>query len=146
MLSGADWRAASAEIPRWAFGDSPALANELGALVISGRKTATTGLLREYEAEDEPLPRPGERHCILDGRDEPLCIIEITEVTVRPFGEVDEDFARDEGEGDLSLRFWRAAHMDFFARHGGADDTTPLVCQRFRVLHVFSGAAPGNMR
>lgn len=144
MLSGADWRQSAERMPRWAFGDSPALADELSVLVAQGRKTATCSLLRDYEAEDEALPRPGERHCILDGRGEPLCIIEITEVTVRPFGEVDADFARDEGEGDLSLAYWRAAHMAFFARHGGAGDATPLVCLRFRVLHICDRHGTGS--
>jgi uncharacterized protein YhfF len=39
---------------------------------------------------------------VLDGRGEPLCIVENTEVTVRKYNEVDADFAQAEGEGDLS--------------------------------------------
>ncbi|HTV67980.1 MAG TPA: ASCH domain-containing protein, partial [Rhizobiaceae bacterium] len=42
----------------FAFGDSPELANELLALVLSGAKTATCGALRDYGG-DEPVPEVG---------------------------------------------------------------------------------------
>ena len=89
----------------WAFGDGPAMADGLGELVASGRKTATCSALWEVEAGEEAMPRVGERSVILDGSDEPLCVIETTEVEVRRFDEVDEGFAREEGEGDLSLAY-----------------------------------------
>lgn len=38
-----------------AFGDNPTLADELGALIRQGRKTATCSALWEWEAEDMPL-------------------------------------------------------------------------------------------
>lgn len=83
----------------FAFGDNPALADQLLELVIDGVKTATCS------TEDEPnTSAPGERWIVLDGRGEPRCVIETTEVTYRRFGEVDAGFARDEGEGDRSLR------------------------------------------
>ncbi len=116
------------------------MADELGSLVLEGRKTATCSALWELEVEDEPLARPGERSVILNGKDEPLCIIETTEVTVRRFDEVDESFAYQEGEGDRSLEYWREAHRRFFARtlpgiwRRFAEDM-PLVCERFRVIH-----------
>lgn len=124
----------------WSFGDGPEMADELGALVASGRKTATCGALWEYEAEDEPVAEVGERSVILDGRDEPLCVIETTEVEIRRFDEVDEAFARDEGEGDRSLESWRAEHRRFFARTLPGigrefSEDMPLVCERFRVIY-----------
>jgi uncharacterized protein YhfF len=77
---------------------------------------------------------------VLDGNGEPLCIIETTEVEVRRYDEVDERFAREEGEGDFSLEYWREAHWRFFSRnlpHIGKEPTPdmPLVCERFRVVH-----------
>ena|SRR5271165_2282218 len=78
----------------FAFGDSAALADQLLELVIKGVKTATCS------TEDEPnTSAPGERWIVLDGRGEPRCVIETTEVTYRRFNEVDANFARDEGEG-----------------------------------------------
>lgn len=123
----------------WGFGDSAEMADELGALVVQGIKTATCGMLWDYEADDEPLPQAGELSIILDGVGHPLCVIRITEVKIRPFNQVDEKFAFDEGEGDRTLAFWRDAHHRFFARVCDAlgrefSDDIPLVCERFEVI------------
>lgn len=124
----------------WGFGDSPEMADELGTLVVSGRKTATCTALWEFEAGEEALPRVGEKSVILGGNGEPLCIIETTEVEIRRYDEVDGRFAAEEGEGDLSLEYWRGAHRRFFARTLPAigrafSEDMPLVCERFRVVH-----------
>lgn len=125
--------------PAWGFGDGPPMADDLGRLVVEGTKTATCSALWEIEHDGESLPRPGDLSIILDGRGEPICIIETTEVEVRPFNAVDAAFAHDEGEDDRTLASWRAAHRRFFsrttARIGRApDETMPLVCERFRVV------------
>jgi uncharacterized protein YhfF len=122
------------------FGDFPELADELGRLVAGGTKTATCSALWEWEAEDVSLPKVGDKAVVLDGNDEPLCIIETTEVEVRPYGEVDTRFAYEEGEGDRSLKYWREAHWRFFSRtlpNIGKEPAPdmPLVCERFRVVH-----------
>ena len=121
------------------FGDSPEMADELGALVMTGTKTATCSALWAYEAENEPIPQVGDLWMVLDGRNEPLGIVETTEVTIRTYQQVDARFARDEGEGDRSLAWWRRAHWDFFSRTlpdiGKAPSMDmPLVCERFRVI------------
>ena len=122
------------------WGDSPRMADELGALIASGTKTATCSALWEYEAEGEPLPSVGLKTIVLDGNGDPLCIVETTEVKVRPYDEVDARFAYEEGEGDRSLAYWRDAHWRFFSRtlpNVGREPTTemPLVCERFRVIY-----------
>ena len=122
------------------WGDSPEMADELGALIADGTKTATCSALWEYEAEDEPLPQVGLKSIVLDGKGDPLCIVETTEVEVRPYEEVDAGFAYEEGEGDRSLEYWREAHWCFFSRtlpNIGKEPTTdmPLVCERFRVVY-----------
>ncbi len=40
----------------FAFGDNPALIDELLALVLHGPKRATASLLTEFETKGEPLP------------------------------------------------------------------------------------------
>jgi uncharacterized protein YhfF len=125
-------------LPRWSFGDSPALADELGMLVVAGRKTATCSLLDGFAERWGSLPKVGQRDIVLDGRGKPLCVIETVEVEVRAAGEVDEAFAHDEGEDDRTLRSWRQAHERFFGRAGVAlTDETKLVCERFKVVHRF---------
>ncbi|HSM72605.1 MAG TPA: ASCH domain-containing protein [Anaerolineales bacterium] len=122
------------------WGDSPEMADELGALIADGVKTGTCSALWEWEAEGEALPEEGSLTIVLDGRSEPLCIVEITEVFIRNYNEVDADFARAEGEGDLSLEYWREAHRNFFARTlpkigKEFSEEMPLVCERFRVIY-----------
>ena len=122
------------------WGDSSALADELGALIVQGTKAATCSALWEWEAEGNPIPQVGLITIALDGRGEPLCIVETVEVTVRKYNEVDADFAREEGEGDLSLDYWREAHRNYFSRvlpKIGLEfsEEMPLVCERFRVIY-----------
>jgi uncharacterized protein YhfF len=115
----------------FAFGDSPALADELLELVMKGTKTATSS------TEDEPnISSSGERWVVLDGRGDPRCVIETTEVTFRRFDEVDAAFAFDEGEGDRSLGYWREAHRRYFGRLGRFREDMMLMCERFRLVEV----------
>jgi uncharacterized protein YhfF len=122
-----------------AWGDSPRLADELGASIMDGTKTATCSALWEYGAEGSTLPEVDLKTIVLDGQGDPLCIVETTEVVVRPYQEVDASFAYEEGEGDRSLEYWRDAHWRFFSRTLptiGREPTVdmPLVCERFRVI------------
>ena len=122
------------------WGDSPEMADELGALIAQGIKTATCSALWEWEAEGNPIPQAGLITIALDGRGAPLCIVETVEVTIRKYNEVDADFARAEGEGDLSLEYWRDAHRNFFSRvlpkiGREFSDEMPLVCERFRLIY-----------
>jgi uncharacterized protein YhfF len=119
----------------FAFGDGPALADELLALVLKGVKTATCS------TEDEPnTSTPGERWIVLDGRGQPRCVIESLEVTYRRFGEVDAAFASDEGEGDRSLAYWRDAHRRYFGRQGKFSEDMMLMCERFRLVEILAAA------
>lgn len=122
------------------WGDSPEMADELGTLIAQGTKTGTCSALWEWEVEGNSIPEVGLITIALDGRGEPLCIVETVEVSIRKYNEVDADFARAEGEGDLSLNYWRAAHKRFFTRvlsKFGREfsEEMPLVCERFRVIY-----------
>jgi uncharacterized protein YhfF len=122
------------------WGDSPQMADELGALISAGTKTATCSALWEYEAEGESLPEIGLKTIVLDGNGDPMCIVETTEVEVWPYDEVDARFAYEEGEGDRSLEYWREVHWLFFSRtlpNIGKEPATdmPLVCERFRLVY-----------
>ena len=123
----------------WGFGDNPTLADELGELVMRGIKTATASLVWEYERGGEVMPAVGDHSIILDSKDEPLCIIETTNVFIRAFNQVDAQHAFMEGEGDRSLEFWRTAHRTYFARRcevlgREAGDSMPVVCEWFRMV------------
>lgn len=121
--------------PRWSFGDSPALADELLALVLAGTKRATCESLASCQANI--MPRAGEVSVILDGAGKPVCAIETTDVAIMRFTEVDQAFAFEEGEDDRTLESWRAAHRGYFGRQGTFSEDMQVVCERFKLLDVF---------
>ncbi|MBN2550555.1 MAG: sugar transferase [Anaerolineales bacterium] len=124
----------------WYFGDSRELADELGALVLAGKKTATATLAWSIEADPADAPILGGYSVITDFDGNPQCIIQTSEVRTLPFDEVDAQFAAEEGEGDLSLEYWRQAHWRFFSRcceklGCQPDPKMPVVCERFRLVY-----------
>ncbi len=123
-----------------AWGDNPELADELAALIIAGTKTASCSSLWDWDVHQQSLPHIGLKTIVLDGQNEPVCIVETTEVFGQKFQDVDANFAFEEGEGDRSLEFWRAAHWRYFTRTLKPLDVKPtlempLVCERFRVIY-----------
>ena len=97
------------------------LRRKLVDAVLAGRKTATAGL---PELGETPS-MPGSRFVLLGYDDEPVGIVELTESKVLPAAEIDEQFARDEGEGFESVEDWRAAHERFFERPITPDTQLP---------------------
>jgi uncharacterized protein YhfF len=123
-----------ANLNTFSFGDSPALADELLALVLAGEKTATCAAVRDYEKDGEPIPVPGRRDVVRDGQGRPAAVIETVEVTRRLFRDVPDDFALAEGEGDFDA--WREGHIAYFERNGGWSEDLEIVCERFRLIEV----------
>jgi uncharacterized protein YhfF len=124
----------------WHFGDSRELAEELCALVLRGRKTATACLLWEAEAQPESAPVLDGYSVITDFDGYPQCILKTTEIRVLPFSDVDREFAAEEGEGDLSLAYWRRLHWDYFSRkclelQKEVSDSMPVICERFELVY-----------
>ena len=125
----------------WHFCDNEKDADELGDLARNGIKTATCGMLWDYEVENEALPKVGDLSMVTNWAGDPLCIIESIEVKITAYNEVDEKFAHDEGEGDRTLAYWRKVHWEAFSRSSAMTnlqptESMPLVCERFRVVFL----------
>src|SRR5215471_7182085 len=80
------------------------LRDQLVALVLSGAKTATTGLF----LPDEPLEEVGQRLAVVDSDERPVAVIELTDVRVVRLADVVLRHAVDAGEGDESVAQWGA--------------------------------------
>ena len=124
-----------------AYGDSPELSRSLIDLIIAGRKRAGTALLWSFEHEGEPLPEVGDIEIVLDHAGKPVLVTRLVRVEVRPFDEVDAEYAAIEGEGDGSLGYWRAVHEDAFARECASigrvpDPAMPVVCTVFELVTI----------
>ncbi|MDD0851684.1 ASCH domain-containing protein [Halobacteriovorax sp. GB3] len=91
-----------------------AIADELLELYLSGKKTAGSGLVKDYELAGDELPKVGNYWIILNSKGEPKCIVKTIRVEFTRFDQVTEEIARAEGEGDLSIEHWRKAHVEFF--------------------------------
>ncbi|MBV7292879.1 ASCH domain-containing protein [Corynebacterium sp. TAE3-ERU16] len=72
----------------------------LVAAILGGEKTATSTQLREHEAEGtDPRAPAATREVVVDSDNRPVCVIETTDVVIRPFGDADDEFAPDRGRG-----------------------------------------------
>ena len=129
--------------PAWSFGDDARLADELLALVLTGRKTATSTALAELV--DEPLPKVGDVSIVLDSAGDPRALLRTTEVEVLPFDQVGAEHAAAEGEDDLSLESWRREHEVYWRRVLGDDAFSPsmdVVAERFELVYPTDGPTP----
>ncbi|MEV7417004.1 ASCH domain-containing protein [Streptomyces sp. NPDC089919] len=126
------------------LGTAGPVRERLNALVLAGRKRATTGLLDEYRIESEELEHIGERLALLDDAAERIATVEITGLEVTTFREVTWAHAAAEGEGDASLDEWRAGHRRYWERVGTpVEDDTPLVCLAFRLVGTPAAGTDG---
>jgi uncharacterized protein YhfF len=95
------------------FGNTPELARKLSSLVAKGQKTATAGVLWEWEADDGGPPKESQVYIVHDWKGMPIAVTENTQVSIVPFNRVDAQFARE--EGNLSLAWWCRAHWHYFS-------------------------------
>ena len=119
------------------FTNEEQLANELLALVLSGKKRATSSSKLCY-AEGEG-PKPGYLSIVTDFAGNPHCVIETKAVQVIPFNEMTYEICSREGE-DECLETWQAGHRRFFlvdCQEMGYEFTEdmPVVFEDFEVIY-----------
>ncbi len=132
------------ELPLCEFGFPGPLRDQLVAAVLAGVKTAGTGLLEEYLRDGSGVEEVGRRELVVDSDGRGVAVVETVEVEVKRMGDVDLQFAIDEGESFETVENWYAAHVRFFTSPEMAealgdppvtiDDDTLVVCTRFRVV------------
>ena len=138
-----------AQVPGFAasaFGHSRPLADELAGLVVAGIKRAHATLEHDFTVDNDALPQPGDHLVVLDGRGRPRAIVRNTHVERRHFDEIDDAFAFEAGEGDLTLRWWLTAHRQDFAERAEREgfqvgERAVLVLEYFECVWP-QGAAP----
>lgn len=123
----------------WDEGDAPANAESRLERILAGHQRAAARPLAVLRADGTELPLEGDLLVVRDGRGRPRAVVEVIEQRVVPFDLIDEHFAADCGEGDLSLRHWRHAHQAAFvlqaSRTGVVDPALPVVTIRFRLVY-----------
>ncbi len=137
------WHSRLQELEGWSFGSGSEMADELLNLVLHGTKRATASLLKAYEMAGEPVPVPGELSYIQDSCGRARCVVRVTRVELTPMNQVDADYARKEGEGDLSLEHWYKEHLAYFTASCESlgvefHESDTVVCEEFEVVHTFN--------
>ena len=94
-------------LTKWKFAQDN---NHLISLVLEGKKKATTSL---YE-EGMKLPVIGEESIICYDDDTCACVVKTVDFKIMKFKDMTEEYASLEGEGDLSLNYWKKVHYDLF--------------------------------
>jgi uncharacterized protein YhfF len=132
------------DLPVAEFAFPGPLRDQLVAAILDGRKTTTSGLVADYEHENEPLPEPGLRQAVIDSAGQRVAVIEITAVRVLRLADVDLAHAVGEGEGYATVAEWRAGHERFWhsadVRESLGDpdftvnDDTLVVAESFRLI------------
>ena len=151
-------RACQVKVPGFsasALGHTRALADTLAALVVAGVKRAQATPLRDFEVDapvppdgqSAELPQPGDHLVVLDGSGVPCAIVRTTQVEKRLFNQIDDAFAFEAGEGDLTLRWWLTAHRQDFAERAEAegfeaDERMELLLEYFEVVWPPPASAP----
>ena len=131
-----------------ALGHTAVLADELAGLIRTGVKRAHASLLRDFQQSLEVPPQPGEHLVVLDGQGQPQAIVRNRHVEKRLFCDIDAEFAGEAGEGDLSLRWWLAAHRQEYAEQAEregfeASEALELVLEYFDLVWPQAHAPEG---
>jgi uncharacterized protein YhfF len=130
----------SSFVSAWSFGDNPELADELLELVLTGKKTGTATLVIELEKEGDKMPEIGDYNIILDGKGKPSAIIRTISVKIKPFNQVEEEYAYSEGEDDRTLESWKREHWKYWTRKSQKLGFTMkegllVICENFELVY-----------
>ena len=118
------------------FGTPGEFRDELNDLVLKGIKRATSGTLEwDYQANDEPIEKVGEKLAVLSSEGKHVATIQATRVEIVRFADVPDEFALAEGEGDHSGDDYRVSHLRYWSKQGlEITDDTQIVLLYFESI------------
>ena len=127
--------------PSFYFCDNKKDADTCANLVVTGKKQATATSLWWFETHNEPLPKAGDQFVITDWNGNAKAVIETIRIEQVPYHDITAEFAKIEGEGDLSLAYWKRVHEAYYKRemepYGAQfNETMIIVCEYFKTLFV----------
>jgi 5-formyltetrahydrofolate cyclo-ligase len=99
------------------YAGTPEMTDELLHLYLSGKKTAGSSLVEDFLSAGDALPRVGNYWIYLNSSGEPSCILRTERTVIHKFKDVPLEIAIAEGEGDLTLEYWKRAHSDLYLPH-----------------------------
>lgn len=123
------------------FCDNKKDADECSELVVKDIKKATATLLWWFRQHNEILPKVGDLAIVTDWKGNPKAIIKTTKIEHVAFNQITAEFAEIEGEGDKSLKYWKAVHQAYYEREMETysdefDENMIIVCEHF--IRIYS--------
>ena len=123
------------------FCDNKKDADECAELVVKGIKQATATSLWWFEKNKEPLPNIGEQYIVTDWNGNAKAIIETTKIEQVPYNKITAEFAKIEGEGDKSLKYWKEVHKAYYNREMKPfnevfDENMVIICEHFKTIYL----------
>lgn len=91
--------------------------DKLIELYLCGKKTAGSSIAEDFISSQDKLPQVGNFWIVLNSKNEPSCILKTEQVVFNKFKNVTSEIAIAEGEGDLSLEYWKRVHTQFYLPH-----------------------------
>jgi uncharacterized protein YhfF len=91
------------------------ITDELIALYLKGKKYAGSSLVEDFVTAGDPLPKVGNYWIVLGSDQSPKLILKTKKIEINKFGKLPERIAIAEGEGDLSLSYWRQVHTALYS-------------------------------
>jgi uncharacterized protein YhfF len=109
-------------------------------LASKGVKQGTCHIELDFEVNKVRRRKPGDHWVVIDSKNNPLCVIKVTRVDIKPFNQIGEDFAKVENEGDGTFKYWYDGHLGYFERQCKAWDKewrmdAPCVCEYFTKVY-----------
>lgn len=96
------------------YAGNPDITDELLKLYMAGKKTAGSSLVEDFVTAGDPLPKVGNYWIYLNSVGEASCILKTVKIVTHKFKDVPIEVAIAEGEGDLSLEYWRKVHSELY--------------------------------
>jgi signal transduction histidine kinase/uncharacterized protein YhfF len=141
----APWRTQREPFLEFGHADDDGLGAKLIAQILSGEKTATISLAREWELEGG-TPKIGQRLPVIDHLGRRHGVVEVIRIAVMLFGEVDAGTVAEHEPEGLTVEQWRERQLAYYDRcreqiatllgepGWRLTDSEPLVVLRFRVV------------
>lgn len=123
-----------------AFAGNRRTTDGLLALYLAGKKSAGSGLVKDYLTAGDPLPKVGDYWIALDSRNRPRCLLKTVRVEMNIFKSLPKRIAVAEGEGDLSIAHWKRVHKKFyspFLTKWGIEniEDAEVITEHFKLVH-----------
>lgn len=112
------------------FGDGIDLSHELIRLIRTGRKTAASGALEDFQSKGDPVPEAGDYVIAADSDFVPWVLLRLTDVQLMPFNQIPAEFIAAEGEAPDGEE-WEDAHETYYRRKGYFSPDMMVICMRF---------------